>query len=101
MADSFNSYDVGDAVRCTGTFTDANEIAYDPDNVYFQWRTPNGTLHTRQYGVDAAVQKSSTGVYIYDLNVDADGMWQYRWYALANDGDYQGAAKHKFEAVAF
>lgn len=101
MTTTINQYDVGDAVRCTSTFADTNGTATDPDNLFFQWRTPDGTLTTKEYGVDAEVLKVSTGVYACDLNIDADGTWQYRFYGVADDGDFQGSDKHQFRAVGF
>jgi len=82
MTTTINEYDVGDAVRCTGTFTDTNGTATDPDTIFFAWRTPDGTLTTKEYGVDVEVLKVSTGVYAYDLNIDDDGTWQYRFYGV-------------------
>jgi hypothetical protein len=92
-----NTYDVGDLIRCTGTFTNAAGTAIDPATVYFKYKDPGGTKTTLTYGVDAAVVKSSTGVYYVDVNVDEVGTWYYRWQAT---GTGQSAGESYFYAQA-
>lgn len=76
-----NFFQVGDLVRVTGTFTTLAGAATDPTNVYFSFKTPAGTTTTYTYGVDAALVKSSTGIYYVDVNVTAAGNWYYRFYS--------------------
>ena len=76
-----NTYDVGDVVRCTGTFTDSDGNAQDPTAVLFAFTTPAGVLTTYTYGVDAELIKSATGVYYADLAITESRTWRYRLYA--------------------
>lgn len=90
-----NIYDVGDEIRCTGTFTDADGTAQDPTAVMFAYKDPSGTTTTLTYGTDAALIKSDTGVYYVDLDIDESGIWRYRFYST---GDGQAAGEDYFHA---
>lgn len=72
-----NTYDVGDLIRLTATFTDANGDAVDPTTVSFSIRDPSGNLATVTYAA-ADITKSGTGVYFYDLSIDEVGYWVWR-----------------------
>jgi hypothetical protein len=87
-----SSYDRGDLVRITATFT-AGGVNTDPSAVYLYLRAPDGTLTTLQYGVDAAVVKTSTGVYRYDYSATSKGDVYYRW---AGTGAAQAADQGTF-----
>ena len=77
-----NTYDVGDVVRCTGTFTDADGTAQNPTAVSFAVRAPSATAATvYAYGTDAEVVRSATGVYYVDVSITGAGTWWYRFYA--------------------
>ena len=77
----YNTYDVGDLVRCFGKFTDQNGTVLDPTNVYFSFKNPAGTTTTYHYGVDAQLIKDSTGNYHVDVNANATGIWYYRFFS--------------------
>lgn len=88
---SSNIYDVGDLVRCTGTFTDQSGTALDPTAVYFSFKNPSEVTTTYQYGVDVQLVKSSTGIYYVDINANDVGIWYYRFFSTgtgqtANEG---------------
>lgn len=70
-----NTYDKGDVVRLTGTFTDASTppVLADPTTVVLRLRNPAGVTST------PATVKDSVGVYHYDLSLDTVGEWAYRW----------------------
>ena len=74
-----NSYEKGDLVRCTGTFTDTDGDAQDPGSVFFKYKNPIGTTTTLTYGVDGALIKSATGIYYTDVNANIEGDWYYRF----------------------
>ena len=90
-----NTYDVGDLVRCSGAFTDADGNAQDPATVLVDVRAPSGTTTTYTYGVDAEVVKDDTGAYHIDVDVNAAGPWWYRFYAT---GSGQSADETYFTA---
>lgn len=88
------SADVGDAVICQGIFTTAaTGAAVDPTNVYFQTKTPSGTITTYTYGVDPEVQRLAVGQYTATVSATADGDWYCRWYST---GTGQAAEEIKF-----
>jgi hypothetical protein len=73
------SYDLGDVVRLTGTFTNSAGAAADPTTVTFSYTDPNGTTTTLVYLTDAALVKDSTGVYHVDIAASIEGIWRWRW----------------------
>lgn len=76
---TYNAYDVGDLVRLTGTFTDADGVATDPTAITIRIKTPARVETTYTYGVDAGVERDSTGVYHIDVDITQVGTWFYRW----------------------
>jgi hypothetical protein len=92
-----NTYDYGDLVRVTGTFTTAAGVATDPTAVLCKVRNPAGTVTTLTYGTDAALVKSGTGVYYTDVSASAAGIWHYRFYST---GTGQAANETYFQVGA-
>ena len=90
-----SSYDRGDLVRLTATFT-VGAVATDPSGVVLYIRQPDGSLTTLTYGVDAAIAKVSTGVYRYDYNAATAGPVSYRW---AGTSPAQAADQNSFFVV--
>ena len=76
---AINVYDVGDVVRVSGAFTDADDVAADPSGVQFAYEGPDGVAETLVYGTDAELVKASTGNYYVDLTPTTAGDWHYRW----------------------
>ena len=72
-------YDVGDVVRVTSKFKGDTGPDVDPTVVTLSLWHPDGTTTDHVYGVDPAVVKDDTGDYHYDVMVDAEGLWQYKW----------------------
>jgi hypothetical protein len=72
-----NSYDKGDLVRLTATFTNSAGVATDPTVVLCRVKSPTTTtIYTYNPG---AIVKDATGVYYIDVSVSAVGQWWYRW----------------------
>lgn len=88
-----NVYQVGDDVRCTGTFEDSDDVAIDPTAVFFLYKDPSGNVTTLEYLVDAAVVKDSTGVYHVDVDADESGDW---WYRFHSTGTGKAAGEKRF-----
>lgn len=76
-----NQYQVGDDVRCTGTFTNTAGSNADPDVVKFSFRNPSGTVTTYTYDTDDELVKSATGIYYVDVDADRSGTWWYRFFS--------------------
>ena len=88
------SYDKGDLIRCTGTFTNAAGTETDPDDVFFKVRDPYRNIIVEyEYGVDAEVIKSSTGIYYSDVSGDVVGKYFYTYYST---GAGQAAGENDF-----
>jgi len=82
------SYDVGDKVKITGSFTN-NGAASDPAAVIAWYTSPGGTVTTLTYGTDAGLTKVSTGVYSFYMAFNRSGRWYYRM----DDNDQNVAAE--------
>lgn len=76
-----NGYALGNLVRIGVTFANSVGTAVDPAVVKCQVYTPAGVTTTYTYGTDAAVVKSTTGIYYLDVDADEIGEWHFRWYA--------------------
>ena len=79
-----NSYDKGDQIRVTGTFTNAARTAIDPDDVFFKKITPSGTATTYEYGEDAELERSAKGIYHVDVDIDTPGTWYFRMHSTGS-----------------
>jgi hypothetical protein len=86
-----NSYIVGNLVHISVVFTTTAGAAIDPTVVKCLVRTPAGVTTTYTYGTDAALVKAAVGSYYLDVDANAEGIWNYRWYSTgtgqaADDG---------------
>ena len=76
------AYDVGALVRISGVFTDEDGVAQDPAAVFCAFETPAGIETIRQYTVAPLdIIRDSTGNYHLDVDANAPGVWDYRWYS--------------------
>lgn len=87
-----NTYDMGEKVKITGTFTLNGEPA-DPATVRIYYKDPSGTIVTKTYGVDPEIAKESSGVYSFSISLDEAGSWYYRM----DDGGNNVAAEGQFQ----
>ena len=96
------TYDIGNKIRMTGTFTDPldSDAAVDPSSVYCSVRTPSNVTTDYQYGVNANVTKSSTGVYYIDLLLTDDGYWYVRWWGKDSSSNVSVAEEVVVKCVA-
>ncbi len=78
-----NAYLIGQTVRLSVAFTDADGAAADPGSLTFTLRAPSGASTTYTYGTDAALVKDSTGNYHVDWAVSQEGI---HWYSFAGTG---------------
>ena len=91
-----NSYDIGDVVRLTATFTDTGGSYADPTLVTFSVVDPSGNGST-DTSTGAVVAHPSTGVYTIDVSVDEAGVWQYKVNStgvVTSAGDSYFRARH-------
>ncbi len=91
----FNIHDLGDVVRVSATFTDADtDSVIDPDVVKLSVRTPAGIVTTYTYGVGGNVVKEAVGQYYSVINANQAGFWFYRWWST---GFGQAAKENEFK----
>ena len=88
-----NTYQKGDLVRVSGTFTNSAGTAIDPSVVKFSYKNPAGTTTTLTYGTDVALVKDSTGNYHVDVDASLTGPWYCRFFST---GTGQAADESKF-----
>jgi hypothetical protein len=86
------TYDVGDLVQVTGTYTDADDTATDPDAVFATSKAPDGTL--TDYTIGNGLTKDSTGVYYVRISLTAPGSWWCLHYSTGG-GQAAGEAEIK------
>jgi beta-glucanase (GH16 family) len=80
------TYDIGDLVRCSGTFTSGGS-AIDPATVVARVKAPDGTISTYEYGTDGALLKDGIGTYHVDIFPNQSGAWSYRFEGTGSLGE--------------
>lgn len=71
-------------LRCTDNDTDD---LFDPDDVYFTVKRPDGTKDTYHYGDDSEVDREAEGIFFFAPVADQWGTWYVRgWYSGAANG---------------
>lgn len=75
---TINVHDLGDLVRCVGTYTDVAGTLVDPSTASFQIMEPNGTS-TTYTGTGANLIRDSLGVFHVDWPTTQSGRHEYRF----------------------
>ena len=93
QSDFGSVYQIGDQLRLSVSFTDANNAAVDPTTIALAVLEPDATSTAYTYALDQVI-KSTTGTYYYDLTVSQAGRHYYRWlaggaYIAADEGSFQ------------
>lgn len=83
---------VGALVRVEATFL-SNGVPVDPTTVTGKYMTPGGIETAYVYGINPELVKDTTGVYHFDVDIDASGTWTVR---MEGSGAYQGAWEESF-----
>lgn len=94
------TYDTGDVLRVTGTYTNAAGAFIDPAVVKFSVRTPAGTITTYTYLTDAALVRASAGVYYLDVSFITAGRWMVRHFSTGS-GQAAGEQEYFVKRSAF
>ena len=79
MTDVANTYDIGDLVRCSVTFTNAAGTPTDPTAIIGEFQDPSGNETSYTHGVDVELVKDDTGDFHFDVVIDESGYWFYRF----------------------
>ena len=85
-----NTYNVGEKVKITGTFTHENDPA-DPAIIRVIYKNPDGVVTTITYP-DERIVKVDVGIYFFELAINDPGFWFYRM----DDGSENVAAENQF-----
>ena len=92
---AFNTYDLGDLVKVSATFTDADTgLAADPTTVKLSVKDPAGIVTPYVYLTDAEIVRDGVGLYHANLDVDQSGKWYARWFS---EGTGQAAEETRFQ----
>ena len=70
------SYDLGNLVRVSGSFTTVTGAPADPTTITLRVKDPTGTIAVYTGG---AMVRDGIGAYHYDLVPAKSGTWSYRW----------------------
>lgn len=89
-----NSYDLGDQVRLSAVFTDADGVTVEPTVITVKYSDPTGDVTELTYGVDVAVTQEAAGSYYVDFVPSRAGQWRYRW---ESSGTVTAAAEGVFQ----
>ena len=71
------TYDIGDIVRLTGTFT-VSSVNTDPTTITLKTKDPTGNVDIYTYAL-SQITKSATGIFYKDISIDEAGTWRYEW----------------------
>lgn len=73
-----DTYDIGNLIRLSVAFTLADGTPIDPTNVQLNVRPSQGATEIFTYAANQ-VQKDGIGLYHYDYEPDASGIYYYRY----------------------
>ncbi len=75
-----STYDIGDKIRETVTFTNVSGTVTDPTAIKCHVENPAGTVTTYTYAATSGnITRSSTGVYLLDITSTGLGLYEVRW----------------------
>lgn len=74
-----NTYEIGNLIKVTGTFTDSDGTVQDPTALTVYYKDPSDNITELVYLTDSDVIQASTGVYTVNISVDEEGKWYYRF----------------------
>lgn len=93
-------YDIGDTVE---VYTDEpftnNNGAFDPAEVKFHIKSPDGTVTSYTYNTDPEVVRDAAGEYHVIVYVDTSGVWRYRIEGFDAQGRGISAEEGRFEVL--
>lgn len=79
------TYALGATARLTGTFRDDLDAPVNPTGVFLRLLPPNGAIAVYEFGVDDEIVLVNTGTYTFDLVLNQEGRWRYRWEAAGTN----------------
>jgi uncharacterized protein YfaS (alpha-2-macroglobulin family) len=94
---TINTYLIGAVVKLTGTFTDLDGDAIDPDTVTLRIKEPDGTITVYVYSTDLELVRDGVGEYHVDWAADQAGEYCFRF---EGTGVAQAVNEKQFEIDA-
>lgn len=91
------TWDRGDTIRINNTFTDIDDVPYDPTTINLKIYDPTGSLNSTVTYADAEIIRSSESIYYYDFDIPTDaiiGSWITKWIGTA--GGFSDVSKNQF-----
>ena len=76
------TYHIQSRVKLTGAFTNASGTPTDPSSVTLKVRRPDGSV-TTVTGVGGGLANPIVGTWTYDITLDQEGKWYYRYEGTA------------------
>ncbi len=75
-----STYDIGDKVRETATFSNVSGTATDPTTIKCHVENPAGTVTSYTYAATSGdISRSGAGVYLLDITTTGHGLYELRW----------------------
>jgi hypothetical protein len=74
------TYDVGDTIRVTATYTDTGGVAIDPTTITFIKKTPDGAVTSQTTGIT----NPTSGSHYVDIVTTGQGLYEYVFTSTGN-----------------
>jgi hypothetical protein len=87
-----NTYDIGDIVRLSASYTDTGGTPANPTTVAFVYERPSGSYST-ETSTGPNVTNPSVGSFHLDVEIDEAGLWEYR---VTSAGSIQASTEDYF-----
>lgn len=75
------TYELGNVIKVSGSFTDSNDEPVDPSQVSVSILTPGKSLLSYVYNQGQEVKKEGTGIYYIEINANITGDWYVRFFS--------------------
>ena len=98
LSDNVKEWDRNETIRITNTFTDIEDVLYDPDSIELKIYNPTSALYDVVNVGVSEITRISIGVWAYDFDIPDDalsGWWIAKWTAVI--GTQTDVAKSQFK----
>lgn len=75
----------GATVEINGAFNDEVDFPFDPLETVLKIASPRGQWRSYTYGDDIEIEKTADGRYLFNLEADMPGRWEWQWRVLCKD----------------
>jgi len=88
----------GETIRIGNTYTDINDVVYDPSTVELEIYNPSEILDTTVTYAEGDIKRTSEGIYYYDYDISSDataGWWISKWTGVS--GSFSDVSRNQFK----